>query len=123
MFTSTRRETAAYRGASGGYYGFTVFALDEALPRAAGIYALVSPDLGPERWKILLLGETANFAAELGDSGSLSIREARRRGATHILLHVSPIATAKRREAGYDLWRTLRPPLVGWDDEGVLRRA
>ena len=30
-----RRETATYRGASGAYYGFTVFAASETLPRAA----------------------------------------------------------------------------------------
>lgn len=113
----------AFRGASGGYYGFTAYALDESLPRAAGIYALVAPDLGPERWKVLLIGETPNFAAELTAVGSMSVREARRRGATHILLHVSPIATAKRREAGYDLWRNLRSPLVGWDNETTRRTA
>ncbi|NKB56688.1 MAG: hypothetical protein GKS00_10160 [Alphaproteobacteria bacterium] len=118
-----RRKTATYRGASGTYYGFTVFTLEETLPRAAGIFALATPTIGPRPWRILLIGETPNFFAELSAHGSNAINEARRRGATHILLHFSPIATDRRREAGHDLWRHIRSPLVAWDNEDILRRA
>jgi len=117
------RETSTYRGASGAYYGFTVFALNTPLPRAAGVYALARRDVGAKIWDILLIGETANFVDALSDQNSGALNEARRRGATHILLYVSPIATARRREAAHDLWRNLRPPLVGWDHEDIQRRA
>ncbi len=118
-----RRETATYRGGSGAYYGFTVFSIDETLPRAAGNFAMAIRDLGPKLWDILLIGETGNFAAELSGNCTRAVSEARRRGATHVLLYVTAIATERRREAGYDLWRRLRSPLVAWDKEDILRRA
>ena len=118
-----RRETATYRGLSGAYYGFSVYALDSRLPRAAGVYAMARRDVGPKNWDILLIGETANFVDAVSVSKSGALGEARRRGATHVLLYVSPIATARRREAAHDLWRGLRCPLVGWDHEDVLRSA
>ncbi len=123
MPSRSRRETETYRGASGAYYGFTIYSLDEGLPRAAGIYALGARIIGPERWRILLIGETANFADQLAAPDCSSITEARRRGATHIFLYVSPIATIRRREASHDLWRSIRSPLVAWDHEDIVRRA
>lgn len=122
MFARARREAITYRGASGGYYGFTVFEMDEPLPRAAGIYALAMRIVGPERWRILLIGETANFAAQLS-ADCKTQAEARRRGASHALLYVSPIATNRRQEAARDLWRGIRSPLVAWDVEDIIRHA
>jgi hypothetical protein len=118
-----RRETATYRGSSGAYYGFTVFSLDSTLPRAAGVYAMARRVVGPGTWEILLIGETANFVDALSDGNTDALGEARRRGATHVLLYVSPIATARRREAAHDLWRNIRSPLVSWDHEEILRHA
>lgn len=123
MLCKAGRETATYRGASGTYYGFTIFSSAETLPRAAGIFALVTRTIGPEQWRVLLIGETSNFSAQLSTHEPGAINEARRRGATHILLHFSPIATAHRREAGLDLWRSIRSPLVAWDNEEILRQA
>jgi hypothetical protein len=123
MTPRARRETVTYRGASGAYYGFTIFSLDENLPRAAGVYALAMRNVGPKSWRPLLIGETANFAAQLSDRNCNSIGEAKRRGATHVLLYVSPMATVRRREAGYDLWRSIRSPLVAWDSENIQLRA
>lgn len=123
MLCKAGRETSTYRGASGTYYGFTIFSSAESLPRAAGIFALATRAVGPEQWRILLIGETSNFSAQLSTHDSGAINEARRRGATHILLHFSPIATARRREAGYDLWRNIRSPLVAWDSEDMRRQA
>lgn len=122
MRSSVRRDTTILRGASGAYYGFTVFSLEESLPRAAGIYALATRIVGPEPWNILLIGETANFAAELASPRSSAVNEAFRRCATHVLLYVSPIATERRREAGQDVWRNVRSPLVAWDGEDVQHR-
>jgi len=123
MSARGRRESITYRGASGAYYGFTVFSLDEPMPRAAGVYALAARALGPERWCTLLIGETANFAARLSAQNCKTLSEARRRGASHALLYVSPIATERRREAAQDLWRSIRSPLVSWDDDDVRRLA
>lgn len=123
MSLRVRRETVTHRGASGAYYGFTVFALDETVPRAAGVYMLARRDLGPNAWNVLLIGETANFADELTTPRPGALSEARRRGATHVLLYVSAIATDRRREAAHDLWRKIRSPLVAWDSEDILRRA
>ena len=123
MVGKVGRETATYRGSSGTYYGFTVFSSAETLPRAAGIFALATRAVGPEQWRIILIGETSNFSAQLSTRNSSAITEARRRGATHILLHFSPIATARRREAAHDLWRRIRSPLVAWDNEEIRRRA
>jgi hypothetical protein len=123
MLSRGRRETLTYRGASGAYYGFTVFSLEEALPRAAGIFALATQVVGAEGWNVLLIGETANFAAQLSANDCGAIDEARRRGASHALLYVSPIATERRREAAQDLWRHIRSPLVGWDSANTERRA
>lgn len=117
------RETVTHRGASGAYYGFSIFSLDAALPRAAGIYALARRDVGPDGWNILLIGETANFVDTLTPPFAGALKEARRRGATHVMLYVSPIATDHRREAAQDLWRHLRSPLVAWDGEEMRRWA
>ena len=118
-----RRETATYRGASGAYYGFPVFAASETLPRAAGLYILVSRDVEPDAWNILLIGETTNIVDEHWTAHPGALAEARRRGATHVMLYVSAIATDRRRDAAHDLWRNIRSPLVAWDSEDILRRA
>ena len=123
MLSKAGRETATYRSATGTYYGFTIFSSKETLPRAAGIFALATRTVGPEQWRILLIGETSNFSTQLSTHNSPAINEARRRGATHILLHFSPIATARRREAAHDLWRRIRSPLVAWDNEEIRRLA
>ena len=123
MPISARRETATYRGASGAYYGFTVFAASETLPRAAGLYKLVRRVVGPDAWNILLIGETANFIDELSTAHPGAVAEARRRKATHVMLYVSAIATDRRRDAAHDLWRNIRSLLVAWDSEDILRRA
>lgn len=123
MSLRARRETLTHRGASGAYYGLTVFTLDETVPRAAGLYMLARRDLGPDGWNILLIGETANFADELSNGRHGALSEAKRRGATHVLLYVSAIATDRRREAAHDLWRKIRSPLVAWDSEDIRRHA
>jgi len=117
----TPRESATFRGVSGAYYGFAVFRLDETLPRAAGLFAMASETLGPERWRILLIGETANFAA--GVASDPAFAEAQRRGASRILLHFSPLPALRRREAAHDLWQDLRPALTAWGPGDTARHA
>ncbi len=76
---------------------------------------VASVSLGPERWRIILIGETANFDATIPRDAT--VREARRRGASRILLHFSPLTAARRRQAAQDLWMAIRSPLVAWKSE------
>lgn len=118
----TPRRAAAYRGQSRCYYGFSEFQIDDALPHAAGVYMLASACLGPERWRVILIGDTGDFAAAIRRGAA--IREARRRGANRILLHFSPLTAAHRHQAARDLWMTIRAPLVTWGTaEGGVQTA
>jgi len=111
--TRTPRRAATYRGQSRSYYGFSEFQIDDSLPHAAGVYMLASACLGPERWQIILIGDTADFATSIPREDAA--REARRRGATRVLLHFSPLSAARRQDAARDLWLAIRAPLVTWD--------
>ena len=111
----TPRRAATYRGQSRCYYGFSEFQIDDALPHAAGVYMLANACVGPERWRVILIGDTADFADAIPRDGAT--REAKRRGATRILLHFSPLTAVLRRQAARDLWAAIRAPLVAWDSE------
>jgi hypothetical protein len=114
-FGSTRRQprrTVTFRGQSSVYFGFTEFDTARPLPHAAGIYMLATETLGPDRWRIVLVGETANFASDLAHHPAA--REALRRGATRALLHFSPLDQGRRLSAAMDLWMAVRSPLVTW---------
>ena len=84
---------------------------------------LVRRDIGPDVWNILLIRETANFIDELSTAHPGALAEARRRGATQVMLYVSAIAIDRRRDAAHYLWCNIRSPLVAWDSKDILRRA
>ena len=106
------RRTVTYRSQSSVYYGFTEFGIDQPRPHAAGIFMLAEETVGPDIWRILLVGETADFTA--GIKHNTAGREARRRGASRILLHFSPLGSQARLNAAQDLWLAIRSPLVSW---------
>ncbi|MEX2615001.1 MAG: hypothetical protein WD767_02795 [Alphaproteobacteria bacterium] len=115
------RRTVTHRSQSGVYFGFTEFGIDDPLPNAAGIYLLVTDTLGPDRWRIILVGETGNFAAGIAPVAAAS--EARRRGASRVLLHFSPLGGRERLAAAQDIWMANRAPLVSWTPETNRRTA
>ncbi|MDA0664730.1 MAG: hypothetical protein O3B08_18125 [Proteobacteria bacterium] len=115
------RRTVTHRSQSGVYYGFTEFGIDDPLPNAAGIYMLVTEILGPDRWQIILVGETGNFAA--GIAPVAAAPEALRRGATRVLLHFSLLGSRERLNAARDLWMANRAPLVSWTPEAIRQTA
>lgn len=101
------------QGASREIYGFTPFPLD-APPSGPGIYALAAPaddDSGSTLyWHLLFVGETGN----IGD-GSAASREwfadARRQGATRLLVHFCGRDENARRFIEDDLIAAFAPPL------------
>ena len=115
------RRTVTYRSQSGVYYGFTEFGINDPLPNAAGIYMLVSETLGPDQWRIILVGETGNFAA--GIAPVAAAPEALRRGASRVFLHFSPLGRQERLAAAQDIWMAIRAPLVSWTPETIRLTA
>ncbi len=115
------RRTVTHRSQSGVYFGFTEFGINDPLPNAAGIYMLVTETLGPDRWRIILVGETGNFAAGIAQTPAL--HEALRRGASRVLLHFSPLGSGERQNAARDIWMANRAPLVSWTPETIHQTA
>jgi len=113
------RRTVTYRSQSSVYYGFAELGIDQPLPHAAGIFMLAEETVGPDRWRILLVGETADFATGMQHNGA--VREARRRGASRTLPHSPPPAHQRRLDAAQDLSMAIRSPLVSWPTEPLHR--
>ena len=57
---------------------------------------------------------TQVFGITAGIKHNTAVREARRRGASRILLHFSPLGSQARLNAAQDLWLAIRSPLVSW---------
>jgi hypothetical protein len=101
---------AIFKGASGQLHRFVACAPGAPLPEAPAVYAFARPGPGGRGWTPVFLSRTANLAQrivrhELWD-------EARRLGATHILIHQRGARDA-REAVEADLLASLRPVLNG----------
>ncbi len=109
-------------GKSREIYGFTAFPLAAGL-RGAGVYIFVRPpaetDAGTQSyWMPLYIGGTDSLA-ECNGRRNAMFAEARRRGATHVLLHYCDRGEDARRHIETDLVAALSPEL----NHGTLRAA
>ena len=100
------------QGGSGQIHGFTAFPM-AAPVRGAGICIFVRPDEdAPSYWDPLY----ACASCEMGENGDLPrgiIEQARRMGATHMLVHFCDRGEDARLAIAKDVIAALRPPLNG----------
>jgi hypothetical protein len=73
------------RGVSGRAHRFSAHRPMEAFAKAPAVYAFARPGLGGQGWTVVFLSRTANLEARL--RGHERWEEARRMGATHVLVH------------------------------------
>jgi len=100
--------TVIFRGASGRLHRFSVLRPGAKFPRAAAVYAFVRPVIGAGAWAPVFLSRTANLAARMARHERWD--EARRLGATHILIHQREERDV-REFVEADLLATLKPVL------------
>jgi len=97
-------------GASREIYGFTPFPLD-APPAIRGVFALAAPageDAGNAHyWRLLFVGEAADIAGAAADW----LAEARKVGASRLLVHICSRDEDYRRFIEEDLVAAFDPPL------------
>jgi hypothetical protein len=101
------------RGGSSALYGFTAFPLEDA-PCGAAIFIFARPSDNPLRgatsyWEPLLVGETSGMRGR-SEARLERISEARRLGATHMLIHFCGRGTDIRRRIVADLAAGLSLP-------------
>ncbi len=101
------------QGGSAALYGFTAFPLEDA-PCGAAIFIFARPSDGLLRsmssyWQPLLIGETGGMR-DRSDARQERIEEARRLGATHMLIHFCGRGTDIRRRIVADLGSVLPVP-------------
>ena len=101
------------QGSSAALYGFTAFPLEDA-PCGAAIYVFARPSDSPLRsmtsyWEPLLVGETGGMR-DRSEARHERIAEARRLGATHMLIHFCGRGTDIRRRIVADLGAVLSLP-------------
>lgn len=102
------------QGISRQVHGFTAFPLTASL-RGAGIFVIVRPPEDVSRcagsyWAPLYIGDSQS----MGDAGEMPrgvLEQARRMGATHVLVHFCDRGEDARRSIVKDLIAALRPPL------------
>lgn len=109
-------------GKSREIYGFTAFPLAAGL-RGAGVYIFVRPPAAteassPSYWTPLYVGGTDSLD-ECNGRRNAMFAEARRRGATHVLLHYCDRGEDARRHIEADLVAALAPEL----NHGALEAA
>jgi hypothetical protein len=102
------------QGESAAPYGFTAFPLEDA-PCGAAIYIFARPTERPRRtvtsyWEPLLIGETSGMR-DRSEARQERTTEARRLGATHILIHFCGRGPDIRRRIVADLASVLSLPL------------
>jgi len=102
------------QGGSAALYGFTAFPLEDA-PCGAGIYIFARPTDRPQRsitsyWEPLFIGETGGMR-DRSEARQERATEARRLGATHILIHFCGRGPDIRRRIVADLASALSLPL------------
>ncbi|MDH3230358.1 MAG: hypothetical protein OEN55_11245 [Alphaproteobacteria bacterium] len=101
------------QGGSAALYGFTAFPLEDA-PCGAAIYIFARPSDSPLRsmtsyWEPLLIGETGGMR-DRSEARQERLEEARRLGATHMLIHFCGRGTDIRRRIVADLASVLSLP-------------
>lgn len=102
------------QGDSAALYGFTAFPLEDA-PCGAAIYIFARPTDRPQRsatsfWEPLLIGETGGMR-DRSEARERRTAEARRLGATHILIHFCGRGPDIRRRIVADLASRFALPL------------
>jgi hypothetical protein len=107
---------AIFRGASGRLHRFEAHHPSGALPEQAGVYMFARPASEGLRWTPLFLSRTANVGKRF--AGHERWEEARRLGATHVLVH-APQDRDAREAVEADLLASLRPVLNGPCDAGA----
>ncbi|HWA21693.1 MAG TPA: hypothetical protein VG735_04785 [Caulobacterales bacterium] len=101
---------AIFKGVSGRLHRFSAFAPQAAMPAGPAVYAFARPGPGGKGWTTLFLSRTANLAQRMARHELWA--EARRLGATHILIHQRHERDA-REAVEADLLAALRPALNG----------
>lgn len=98
--------TAAFRGLSGRTHSFAVFRPQDVFPPEAAVYGFARPGFSGRGWVVVFLSRTANLEARLCNHERWD--EARRLGATHVLVHQREERDA-RELVEADLLESLRP--------------
>lgn len=99
---------AIFKGVSGRLHRFSAFAPNAPMPASPAVYAFARRSGGG--WTALFISRTANLAQRMGRHELWD--EARRLGATHILIHQRHERDA-REAVEADLLAALRPSLNG----------
>ena len=99
---------AIFKGVSGRLHRFAAFSPEVALPASPAVYAFARRGQGG--WTTVFLSRTANLAQRMARHEMWD--EARRMGATHILIHQRHERDA-REAVEADLLAALRPALNG----------
>lgn len=97
-----------FRGASGRLHRFSLHRPNGKFPARAAVYAFVRPVQGAAAWAPVFLSRTANLSARMERHERWE--EARRLGATHILVHQREERDV-REFVEADLLATLKPVL------------
>lgn len=99
---------AIFKGVSGRLHRFAAFSPEAPLPASPAVYAFAAR--GPAGWTPVFLSRTANLAQRM--TRHELWEDARRMGATHILIHQRHERDA-REAVEADLLAALRPALNG----------
>lgn len=107
---------AIFKGVSGRLHRFSTVAPDRPLPDGPAVYAFARRSKGGAGWSVVFLSRTANLAQRLSRHELWG--EARRLGATHLLIHQRQERDA-REAVEADLLAALRPILNGPLDAAI----
>jgi hypothetical protein len=106
---------AIFKGVSGKLHRFSAVAPGAAFPGTPAVYAFARPGQGGRGWVPVFVSRTANLAKRM--AAHEIWEEARRLGATHVLIHQRDARDA-REAVEADLLASLRPVLNGPSDAG-----
>lgn len=106
---------AIFKGASGQLHRFSAMGPGAAFPSTPAVYAFARPGQGGRGWVPVFVSRTANLAKRMATHEIWD--EARRLGATHVLVHQRGARDA-REAVEADLLASLRPVLNGASDAG-----
>jgi hypothetical protein len=104
---------AIFKGASGKLHRFSAVPPGADFPATPAVYAFARPGQGGRGWVPVFVSRTANLAKRMATHEMWE--EARRLGATHVLVHQRGARDA-REAVEADLLATLRPILNGPSD-------
>jgi hypothetical protein len=106
---------AIFKGASGRLHRFSAMGPGTSFPSTPAVYAFARPGQGGRGWVPVFVSRTANLAKRMATHEIWD--EARRLGATHVLVHQRGARDA-REAVEADLLASLRPVLNGPSDAG-----